>query len=260
MPPQTIKLKGISMGHLAACAISATPLSSGSNVTCWGGYLTASVPNGLSATALGVSDRFRCAVKTDSHEVVCWGDNTGPGQPNRAPAGLRATQLDGDGGFMCAVTMEQTIRCWGTTAFPPPSDLKAIRVSAADFHVCAQKPDRTVTCWGKPGLPMTGQLDVPPETTYRWFSAGGMGGFGPEGQGHTCLIKDDYSVQCIGKRNENTLMRPPAGMKALLLDSNGDQTCAIKLDGSPSCWGANVKGLHPTEILRISDAGRAALQ
>lgn len=59
------------------------------------------------------------------------------------------------------------------------------------------------------------------------------------GQGHTCAIKLDQTLQCWG--SSGTLMAPPSGTFTQL-DAGENHNCALRTDGTAACWGLNDYG------------------
>ncbi len=61
------------------------------------------------------------------------------------------------------------------------------------------------------------------------------------GGAHSCALRADGSVTCWGS-NANNQLTPPTGALFRTLEAGEYQTCGIKLDGTIACWGRNDYG------------------
>jgi hypothetical protein len=62
------------------------------------------------------------------------------------------------------------------------------------------------------------------------------------GRYHTCAIKSNGTASCWGA-NSLGQSSPPAGLGTVTeLSASGSHTCAIKSDGAVACWGNNFAG------------------
>lgn len=90
-----------------------------------------------------------CAVKSDGY-VRCW---SSPTQDLSVPNDLgKVSQVDTAFGTFCAVSISNTLRCWGDSKggkTSVPSDLGQVKqVAVGKYHVCAINLTDSVTCWG----------------------------------------------------------------------------------------------------------------
>ena len=197
------------------------------------------------ATVVSTSYEHSCALHEDG-KISCWGRNTygqlGNGQsgddanssadssvPVRVADITDATAVTTGGQHSCALHRGGTISCWGNgdegqlgnekrgenVVSSVPVEVAGITdataVTAGWNHSCALHEDGTISCWG--------------DNTY-----GALG----NGQG-TVDWKDDSAdslapVEVLGITN------------ATAVASNSGHSCALREDGTISCWGNNGSG------------------
>jgi alpha-tubulin suppressor-like RCC1 family protein len=231
----------VSAGRYHTCALQ----PSGS-VRCWGsnrngelgdgtqGSGTAtSVATGLTdAIALTAGTFHHCALKAGGN-VACWGSNSN-GQI-------------GNGGATTAASLGPTLVSGLTDA---------VAISAGSAHSCALKANGNVACWGfndsgALGNGTTTQSLVPTAviglTDAIAISAG---------QAHTCALRADRTLVCWGYNNNGQLgigSSTPGDFRsiptlvtgltdAVAINAGFNHTCALKANGSATCWGSNVSG------------------
>ncbi len=238
----------IGVGGFSTCAL----LDDG-RVFCWGRSLLGELGDGTrivsqfvrivqvqgitDATAITVGTQHACAVLADG-TTMCWGANQVlqlgvaadavedcEGTPCSASPvivpGVTATAVSAATNHTCSIHLDQTVGCWGfwaglgdgsTTGSSPPSQvsgpLSATELAAGSTHQCAIAPDGEVHCWG-------------------W------NGFGQ--------IGDGYFV-CNSCTSPTPVTIPSLSGSVLSVAAGLDHTCAIRTDGSVSCWGANGFG------------------
>ena len=197
------------------------------------------------AAAVSTIYEHSCALHEDG-KISCWGSNTygqlGNGQsgydadssadssvPVRVADITDATAVTTGGQHSCALHRGGTISCWGNgdegqlgnekrgenVVSSVPVEVAGITdataVTAGWNHSCALHEDGTISCWG--------------DNTY-----GALG----NGQG-TVDWKDDSAdslapVEVLGITN------------ATAVASNSGHSCALREDGTISCWGNNGSG------------------
>jgi len=92
---------------------------------------------------------------------------------------------------------------------------RAVRIEAGNFHTCALLDDRTVRCWG----------------------ANFVGALGNGTTGPSICVNNTAQIGC------STTPVPVLNLADVKDISLGNyHTCAIRLDGSLSCWGLNANG------------------
>ncbi|MCE9669977.1 Ig-like domain-containing protein [Myxococcus stipitatus] len=212
---------------------------------------------GQKATALGLGDRFTCALLA-SGAIKCWGIN------NSGQLGLGDTAHRGDGPGEMGDTLPPVALGTGRTA-------KALAVGGS--HACALLDDGAVKCWG---YNVYGQLGLGDRQTHG-DGPGEMGDALPAvdlgtgrtakaliaGSTHSCALLDDDTVKCWGENADGNLglgdtrnrgdnpdemgdalpaVDLGAGRTAKALTIGQGFTCASLDDGSVKCWGANGYG------------------
>ncbi len=191
--------------------------------TCADGYCDAE-----RVTAIAAGGSHACALRA-SGSVVCWGANTdgqlgdGSTNPGRAPVAVvgltDARSLAVGAQHSCAVRAGGEVVCWGDGASGQLGDgfaldrsspvtvlgvTGATRVVAGNGHSCALRDDGTVLCWGRNDA---GQL--------------GRGTLSPSALAPAAVV---------GLTNASALVASAMG------------ACAVRADGTVSCWGSNERG------------------
>lgn len=148
---------------------------------------------------------------------------------------------------------------------------------------CAVRPDNSLACWGDN---QNSQIDG--ASNFFWFGGPypvpGMGGIEEVSTGpHTCAVRANATLVCWGRNSAGQLglgaaaistffTTPPttvpglSGVSAVVISNgfNGPFTCALKADGTVSCFGSNTVGQlgdgtttdrpSPTPVLGLTDA------
>lgn len=249
----------VGMGSTFACALQ------GSVVNCRGlddngqlgrGVIGGGVDDGpsqpvvgLSASQLSVGPSYVCAVRSDD-QVVCWGDNT-------------AGQL-GDSGLPDSAS---------PVAISALDD--AIMVSTGYRHACAIQrsvggaSSGQVWCWGRNSERQSGD-PVPNSSIAPNMVSGLSDAISVQAYtSHTCAIRVGGQAVCWGN-NENyelgdgttdesaTPVNVVGLTNAMVLGTGGldaPATCAVRSDGTASCWGGCWDGICGTgEALALPTA------
>ena len=186
-----------------------------------------------------------CALKTDG-TVYCWGDNLygqvgdGTTTDRNTPVQVRGV---GGAGFLTNIS----------------------QISVGYAVACAVKTDKTAYCWGLNGVGQLGDGTTTDRNTP--VQVRGVGGAGSladvlqisAGANHTCALKNDGTVYCWGSNTfgqlgdgTNTSRNTPVQVKGVLgagsltnisqISATGNETCALKNDGTVYCWGHNSSG------------------
>jgi len=188
------------------------------------------------ATQLSVDVSHSCAVLTDG-TTMCWGENT------YSQLGVPAAAVEDCGGTPCS-----------TTPVTVPG-VSAGTVAAGGSHTCAIQPDQTAWCWGGSTGSGSGSTSgvLPPTQVSGPVAAAQIAA----GGGHSCAIALDGQVQCWGDASNGqigdqasagwTVSATPVAVpslngSAVSLSAGNFHTCAIRTDGSVSCFGSNTFG------------------
>ncbi len=219
---------------------------------------------------------FHCVIE-EGGDVKCWGENwygqLGNGSfeytPQYEPTSVlsldNATELSVGAGHSCAITSDQTIKCWGnggngrlgndstsdqSSAVLVSNIDNAVKLAVGGAHTCALLSDKTIECWGYGGYGGLGndstsdQLSPVPVqniSTATQLTAG---------DGHTCALLEEQSIECWGRNyygqigNDSTAdqLTPTTVYninKAIAISAGESYTCAILSDRSVKCWGNN---------------------
>jgi len=231
--------------------------SSSGGLVCWGANgsgqlgdgstIQSAAPRAVSgisaALSLAAGERHTCAVSGGT--LRCWGAN-GSGQL-------------GDG----TTTQSSTPRAVSTSAFPAgtPSFAAAGRASScAAVGTLSQ-----LFCWGDNAEGQVTTSPPPPAIQLTPVAPSLGGGFAPTfvaaGRAHVCgLEPGSNTLKCFGANGQSQLSGAPtatgkvdvaltgAGGLANTVTAGGDHTCALLVDGSVQCWGANERGQTGTGL------------
>ena len=200
-----------------------------------------------------VRSQQTCAL-TRKGEAMCWGlqANSVAGDarsntPRIVAPGIQFVSLAVGSGFVCAVSIERRVYCWGNNdlgqlgrarnAFdtgprPIDSDARFKRVSAAGLHACAIAIDDSAYCWGvnttlQLGATSNEQCTVRGRTyscsakplevgggfKFRSLSPGSWGSSVSfisqvEFTGHTCGVTTQQDIVCWGSNNAAAIRQP----------------------------------------------------
>jgi hypothetical protein len=192
--------------HNGCCAL--LPPGSAKRLSCWSHKATFYPPaTGLDPIHFGIGYDHGCAINKDQ-SVRCWGQGRGP--QVTAPEGLKAKSLAVASFFNCAVLLDDSVQCWGIKAPPPPEGLKA-KLVAAIYHgnLRADMDDLT------------------------------------QGTSHACAVTMDDTLKCWGDNIEGTTDVPADLGKVKDVAVASWNTCALRLNGEPVCWGTKKYNSSP---------------
>ena len=209
------------------------------SIVCWGDnrYGQASAPSGtFSAVSAGWG--HSCAINTDG-SIMCWGDNR-YGQAD-APSGTFSAVSVG-GRHNCAIRTDGTVACWGYNdaskrwpADAPSGTFSA--VSARSDHSCAIRTDGTIACWGG------SREDGWPEGAHKTITTSGdtvCSGSPDDGtracSGHSCAIRTDGTITCWGSNSHGQAVSPSGTYSTVTAGST--HSCALSTGGLLVCWGS----------------------
>jgi alpha-tubulin suppressor-like RCC1 family protein len=219
------KYKALDAGVSHTCAVK-----TGGTVACWGsnysGQVGVKVPLGdlcqqttackkkqpmlvaglTDATTVALGSKHTCATKSDG-TVACWGKNA----DGKLGVGTKLDQH----------TPSVVLGLAGVTA-----------ITCGHNHTCALKADGNVVCWGANDL---GQLGDGAKVSCQKSSD--CAALGSKCGAYKCL---NGECQCVPGKLGPKAVKGLAGATAIT--ANGNHSCALKTDGSVSCWGRNDKG------------------
>ncbi|MFK7990078.1 MAG: MopE-related protein [Sandaracinaceae bacterium] len=203
--------------------------------------------------------------------------------PTEIPQLAGATSASLGFGSACAIT-GGTVECWGrgspfngafsADAVAMPDVAGALEISVGGDSTCARFSSE-VRCWGSNGFGGVGDGTTDPRTTPA--AAVFSPALAPEdapvqlasGSSHHCALLRSGSVQCWGSADQGQLgdgafATPPdarfegpgpvVGLTdAVSIAATGTYTCAVRSDGTVSCWGTLTVGDFTTGF-QIQDA------
>ncbi len=162
--------------------------------------------------------RLRCWGRNTSGELgypateKAIGDDETPASAGDVPLSEDVLQVAAGLDFTCALLKSGKVECWGALTIPSRSiELggTAVQVVAGRRFACALLDTGAVRCWGKPS-------------------------FGALGYGNNDYIGDDESVADAGDVD--------VGAKVVQLSAGEYSICAVTVNHTLRCWGANNLG------------------
>lgn len=232
------------------------------------------------AKALTGGSGFTCAV-LDNGSARCWGRNAygqlgnGGSEDSNVPvvvSGLNnISSIAANAYHACAMTVDSRVHCWGQNVYgqlgndhlpswvvlaPGDIGLQGVtKIASGSGHSCVVLAGGAVHCWGDN---MYGGLG---NGSNRNFSelpvpVSGIGNATVVGVGanHTCAALTDGSVRCWGDGLAGQLGDGRGGGEsavpvtvdglagAVAVAAGYAHSCAILVDGTARCWGANYYG------------------
>jgi alpha-tubulin suppressor-like RCC1 family protein len=241
----------------------------------------AALPRPAADVFVSVGSDHTCALV--GGKAYCWGNNDagqlGTGDqgvrlsPTEVPGDLTFTALSVGYGYSCALDDAGRVHCWGDNGrgqlgtgdrdarFEPTIvalPLRAVSLAARFERSCAITSDASLYCWGDNAEGGAGQGGVyvsdDPESADELLPVrvplDGVRAVGV-GQGHTCAVLLDGSLQCWGRNSRRELgagdqiqHRSPIAVGGavdwLSLALGQQHSCALASDDSLWCWGANT--------------------
>ncbi len=170
----------------------------------------------------------------------------------------------------CSVFDDGTVHCWGAndrgqlgdgtvSVFKSPpvqvsGVFSAYSVAVGFGHSCALRSPGVVSCWGDNGSgqlgngTFTNSLTAVPVKSLESVKAIAAGSL------HTCALRSDGTVWCWGNNANGSLgaglsatvvatpVKAQLTSQAVAITAGTSHTCAVLVDGSAQCWGANSDG------------------
>lgn len=231
----------IASGYATSCAIREN-----GGISCWGSS---------SYGALGNAQTYPNAY--DAVSVL--------GLPDPSVESKRPVQISSGLYNSCARLRGGEAYCWGLGYAMPTQKIEEMgedvaQVASGYTHGCALRMDGTLWCWGTntkgvlgASVPIgatSGPIQIGAEFGNTWIDV-------RAGLEHTCALRMDGSVWCIGTQGygelgngvtggySTSLVRAgeaQLGNDVVQLDAGDYGNCALKTDGTAWCWGRNYSG------------------
>ena len=224
---------------------------------------------------LSLGAEHSCALKTTGY-LYCWGrgangrlgNNAGASSSTPVAVWESSTEAESDGWVQVSAGTRRTcgtkdtgaFYCWGARGvddhFTPVSEAPDITngsaISLGENHTCATRTDGSIYCWGWGFHGRLGQNNtdtrnhMDPVQVAGWASEWSDVSVGHE---HACARKLDGRLLCWGNGADGRQGNDQAGQSTVPLQefagyndwvqttAGGEQTCALRGDGSLYCWG-----------------------
>ena len=246
-PPDVAPTSGftsVSAGDRHACAIHVDK-----SVVCWGddSQGQSSPPLFGEFTAVSAGGLHSCALRA-SQRLSCWGDDR---YEQSSPPKGEFIAVSSGFWHSCAVSVledkDLSVQCWGFDGTGPPAPLPGLYsdVSAGLEHTCGLRTDKVVQCWGNNSYSQAGE----PTSSVTCTVTGCRPNFAPlsgefvsvaAGGTHTCSLRFDNRIRCLGDNTEGQTS-PPSG-QFLALSAGFRHSCALATDNTAHCWGRDLFG------------------
>ena len=230
-------------------------------------------------SAVSAGQLHACALRTDK-TLWCWGLNTsgqvgtGAGdaiylRPAAAGDASSWVAVSAGAAFSCALDEAKKIACWGTnslgqladgtiTTRTSPTPITGgfsdwIALDAGSNHACAIREGGALYCWGSNNRGQLGDGTNDNHGEPTLVSAGPWIAVSA-GADFTCAVRDDHSLWCFGLGTSRQLgdgsnvnSAIPVREKSMAtswaqVSAGNAFACAVRLDGTRWCWGANALG------------------
>ena len=228
-PPEGA-FRSVSVGVRGGCGVRED-----GSVACWGNdeFGQASPPEGR-FLSVSTSVHYSCGVREDG-SVACWGnDEFGQDSP---PEG-RFLSVSTSVHYSCGVREDGSILCWSDVELEAaPSDGPFVSVSASPNspHRCGVRDDGSVVCWGA----FEGALAAPHEGPFSSVTVGTSAG----GETVSCGLRESRTIACWrlegnpGGSSRNSPLDIFWPGKFISVSIGFQKGCAVREDGSATCWG-----------------------
>ncbi|MCB9761982.1 MAG: hypothetical protein H6739_19320 [Alphaproteobacteria bacterium] len=211
-------------------------LTTAGSVQCWGvdDAGEATPPEDLTFSTLSASGDATCGLRSDTGQVVCWGDAV-PGAPEE-DAGF--VELDVGPAYACAVDDRGLLTCWGALSdgsAPPAEAEPGSDVTIGADHACdlpAGEAEDDVLCWG-PEEQHAGAPVRPTEGRVDTVSAG---------DGASCATSNHFQLLCWGPAAWLDAAPVELAFSAVALSPDAGHACGVTQAGPVRCWGADEVG------------------
>ena len=212
--------------------------------------ITISAAPAAGFVAISAGDWHACAIRAESGEIACWGDNYA-GQLD-APIGSFSAISAGDD-YTCAIRAGSgAIECWGSrnnrwgvkTDYgqldAPPGSFTA--VAAGQVYACAIRAGGgEIACWGSNSRPELVAANEDGEEVWEEAHVGRLDA--PTGRFtavylhyyYACGLRESGAIECWGI--EIYPAPPDAPPDDPYIPVSGDLACLVRESGAIGCWG-----------------------
>jgi len=258
--------------QMATGADHACGIKTDATLWCWGdsgngqagvgfsGSITTPAQVGSSTWAEVTSSTFHtCGIQTDA-TLWCWGANwngqigngtfTDQGTPSQVAGSW--TYVSTGGSTTCAVKTDGTLWCWGsdwwlqggsgvTQSVVTPTQVGSgttwVRVASSFYATCATKTNGTLWCWGTDALASTGQNTATwtANATPTQVGAGTTWALVSGGALHFCALRTDGSLSCWGARGVGSTGQGNTSMLTYAQVGSGTNWSSASVGAEFSC-------------------------
>lgn len=261
----------VKVANYSACAL--TPDGS---VHCWGRLIDTQMPEQYKPAknlAL-VDDNYACVISAQD-DLKCWWkkekyywngkSQTTPELIGLIPKNLGSiTQVSSTSYSACAITLENSVRCWGdpldVTELRVPANLgQAVKINRAYSGYCVLTSESQLKCWGRTVLDhSSARCNVSSEGALRCWNTDGQTIFNSRND----LVEDFYSGQrnvcvkrktpsalnhnfCLGS-SSNSISNIPNELASMpnlkSIEVGLHIACSVSGTGAVDCWGEDYSG------------------
>ena len=218
-----------------------------------------SLPRDTRFVSIETGARHTCGLLEDG-TAVCRGDDDHV--QSSPPEDQQFISLSSGTYHTCGLREDGKAVCWGENQVPssielpeaygltlPPLDERFRSLSSGRAHTCGLRMDGSAVCWGlddRRVLYGHGQASPPRHERFASISSGGR---------HTCGLRADGTAVCWptwGRsslsegldfvRADRAITVPGLDEKYIAITAGASHSCALTVDGTPYCWGANDLG------------------
>jgi alpha-tubulin suppressor-like RCC1 family protein len=223
-------------------------------------------------TQLALGTAHSCALG-DEGSIWCWGDNRWGALgsnllrtsaiPVRATGVPDAVSIAAQESGTCVVKTDGSVWCWGwlsagaevTLPHQVQNVQHARTIAGGAFHMCALLSERSISCWGDSFFGETGVGVAAGGAAIPWSGVRDVTSLAA-GRALTCFAVQGGNVQCAGQNRDaqrgtggasssvsSSTLADVLGLHGVVrVVSRLAHVCALREDGSVSCWGNNDRG------------------
>ena len=226
--------------------------------------------------AISNGESYTCALRFDD-SPVCWSRLDWTSGPD-AGVNIQCPPLDRPQGPLCSKQRTWVLEATKLRPEPglPPVGLLLGVISSGGDYTCALRLDGSPVCWrwlqiGEPLENQSFEVTSSGDShtckhrpgSFDWSFVSVCRGFEAlmherfvaisSGWAHTCALRLDGSPVCWGFDREGQAS-PPADERFVAISSGRNHTCALRVDGTPVCWGFDREGQASPPDMRFAIA------